>query len=153
MKVTLVGCVLLERQGKFLFLQQARGRRQPGRWGLPGGKPEPGETLFEATKREVREETGLAIELSGFVGMVRTGHTADPNLFVCFAGKLPNTEGEPELQLKAGEINAARWFSVAELQAGTFPLRAQPLATLAERFSQGQCYPLDLVQHEALYTD
>src|SRR5689334_14918415 len=88
MKATLVACVLLEHDGKYLLVQQARSRRQPGKWGAPGGKPDLGETLFEAARRETLEETGLKIELTGFIGLVRSGHRADPNLFVCFAGRL-----------------------------------------------------------------
>lgn len=32
----------------------------PGQWNGIGGKVEPGETVVEATKREIREETGIA---------------------------------------------------------------------------------------------
>ena len=50
--VTRGDAVLLVRRG-----------REPakGRWGLPGGAVEAGETLLEAVRREVREETGIAI--------------------------------------------------------------------------------------------
>jgi 8-oxo-dGTP pyrophosphatase MutT (NUDIX family) len=41
-----------------VLLQQ---RSDTGRWGLPGGSVELGETALEALKREVLEETGLVV--------------------------------------------------------------------------------------------
>lgn len=42
---------------------------QWGRWGLPGGALEKGESFSEAVKREVREETGFVIEVERFVAV------------------------------------------------------------------------------------
>jgi mutator protein MutT len=41
-----------------------------GRWSIPGGRVEPGETLAEAVVREVAEETGLESVCDEFVGWV-----------------------------------------------------------------------------------
>src|ERR1700730_18373363 len=45
-------------QGAILLVRQALGRRL---WTLPGGKVKRSESLKSALKREVREETGLAV--------------------------------------------------------------------------------------------
>ncbi|HEY3969392.1 MAG TPA: NUDIX domain-containing protein [Planctomycetaceae bacterium] len=51
------GQVLLER------------RSDCGWWGLPGGRVEPGESITEAAVREVFEETGLTVRITGLVGL------------------------------------------------------------------------------------
>ena len=152
MKATLVASVLLEHEKKYLFVQQARSRRQPGKWGPPGGKPDHdlGETLFEAAIRETFEETGLKVELTGLVGLIRSGHRQDPNLFVCFAGRLIDPSTASNLHLKEGEIMDGRWLTLAEIEAGAVSLRSTPFVTLVRRYQEGQVYPLELVQHEAI---
>ena len=46
------------------------GRTELGQWSLPKGSPEPGETLEQTALREVREETGLEIELVAPLGSI-----------------------------------------------------------------------------------
>ncbi|MDN8759557.1 NUDIX hydrolase, partial [Staphylococcus aureus] len=54
-----VYALIQDEAGNILLVHNTDG----GGWSLPGGKVEYGETLVEALKREVREETGLAIEV------------------------------------------------------------------------------------------
>jgi ADP-ribose pyrophosphatase YjhB (NUDIX family) len=44
-------------------------RSDNGLWGLPGGYVEPGESVVEATEREVLEETGCRIRVGRLVGV------------------------------------------------------------------------------------
>jgi mutator protein MutT len=55
---------LVDRQGRILMQHRdANAKTSPNQWGLPGGKIEPGETPDAAARREVLEETGLAVPL------------------------------------------------------------------------------------------
>lgn len=56
------------RDGHLLVVQRGRGVAT-GRWSLPGGRVEPGETLAAAVIRELREETGLDVEVGPLCGI------------------------------------------------------------------------------------
>ncbi len=53
--------VILEQQGEILLAKHKRGTLEY--WVLPGGTVEEGETVSRAGVREIREETGLAVEI------------------------------------------------------------------------------------------
>jgi ADP-ribose pyrophosphatase YjhB (NUDIX family) len=55
------------REGKILLVRRARNPAK-GVYTLPGGRVEFGEGLHAALKREIAEETGLAIEIIGLAG-------------------------------------------------------------------------------------
>jgi len=65
-----VGAVITDEHGRLLLIKRGH---EPGTglWSLPGGRIEPGETDAEALVREMREETGLAVEPGQLVGTVR----------------------------------------------------------------------------------
>lgn len=152
MKATIVACVILQYDNKYLLVQQARSRRVPGKWGPPGGKPlhEKGESFLQAARREAFEEIGRQVELTGFIGLVRSSHRENPNLFVCFGARLQNTTEYNKLKFKEGEISAGRWFTLAEIEEAVVPLRSEPLAVMYRRHSDGLIYPLEIIEHETL---
>ena len=63
-----IGVVVLA-SNKVLMIRRAKPPRQ-GQWSLPGGAQELGETVFDAARREVLEETGLDVEILGMVDVV-----------------------------------------------------------------------------------
>ncbi len=49
------------RQDTVLIARRPEGVHMGGLWEFPGGKREPGESIFDALKRELHEELGIAI--------------------------------------------------------------------------------------------
>lgn len=58
----LVVAGVIVRDSRFLAARRSETMAWAGFWEFPGGKVEPGETLAEALKRELREELSIAID-------------------------------------------------------------------------------------------
>ena len=71
-----VGAIVLD--GDRVLLVKRAHEPLKGEWSVPGGAVEVGETLEEAIRREVREETGLDIEVGPIVDVLdRIRHDPD----------------------------------------------------------------------------
>jgi 8-oxo-dGTP diphosphatase len=71
-EIAAVGAIAV-RDGALLLIRRGHAPSR-GRWSLPGGRVEPGESAHEALIREMAEETGLAVEVGELVGeVVRPG--------------------------------------------------------------------------------
>lgn len=67
-----VRAVIVDDEGQCLLVRRSLHNRSfVGTWEWPGGKAEVGEAVDEAVLREVREETGLEIALTGIAGVYR----------------------------------------------------------------------------------
>jgi 8-oxo-dGTP diphosphatase len=70
--VECAGAVVRDAQGRLLLVRRGR-EPAAGRWSLPGGRVEPGETTAAAAAREVGEETGLRVSVGALLATVVIG--------------------------------------------------------------------------------
>lgn len=90
-----VAALVTNDQGKILLV------KSPWRgWEYPGGLIEPGETFQEALHREIREESGVEVEVTGFVGICKNIERNIVNIdFTCryVSGELTPSEESTEV--------------------------------------------------------
>ncbi len=103
-------CALFIRGGRLLYVKRASEPKK-GYWDFPGGFLEPGETIEGATVRECREELGVKVEVTGFLGTwpsVYIGrHYRSTVLNVYVFCRLTMAKLKP-----ASDITEARWFPI-----------------------------------------
>ncbi len=66
-KVVCVGAVVVK-EDRVLFIRQAEGHEQAGKWSIPWGFVEPEETPDHAALRETLEESGIKATIDGLLG-------------------------------------------------------------------------------------
>ena len=103
-----------ESRGKILLTK----RTDNGRWCLPGGGMDPGESIEEACVREAYEETGLHVKVTRLVGVYTTPDLvveyADGNVIhpVALSFEATVTGGEMGLSDETTDVG---YFSVEEM--------------------------------------
>ena len=106
--------VIIPNEKGEILLQQ---RSDTLMWGLPGGLKELHETLIEAAKREVKEETCLDVEITGLQGVYMNpdmswfGHDHAEVICTMFIGKVVGGE------MKVGDDEGVdlKYFSLENL--------------------------------------
>lgn len=132
MRVRVTAVVVVD--GRVLLLKQDTGSGRS--WSLPGGKVDPGETVREALVREMREETGLDVEMGRLLYVC--DHPAAEMLHLTFEtrvlggrlGQIAGTDTRP--------IEAVEFVPVAELPEYGFTTRFRDL--VAEGFPGAGSY-------------
>ncbi|MCF6277054.1 MAG: NUDIX domain-containing protein [Candidatus Magasanikbacteria bacterium] len=108
--------IITNEQGEVLLCH----RNDYNLWNLPGGSLEKGETPWQCMIREAKEETGLDVEVSRFMGIYAKPHKDEiVFMFVCnvIGGKLTLNE----------EARDLRYFTLDSIPKNTVPKQVERL--------------------------
>jgi len=112
--VVAVGAIVIDK-GAILLVKRDR-EPAKGQWSLPGGRVEIGETLREALVREVREETGIDVDVDGLIGTAERVVRDDDGEIAFHYVILDYVCTPRSTELKAGDDAAdVRWVPVSEM--------------------------------------
>lgn len=97
-------------EGCLLMVQRAT---EPGRglWTIPGGRVEAGESLTDAVRREVREESGLEVDVGELAGVFEV--TGDPHYVILDYLAAPAGATDP---IPGDDAADVRWVPLAEVK-------------------------------------
>ncbi|KOY82103.1 NUDIX hydrolase [Lysinibacillus macroides] len=108
-----VSGVTVNQLGQWLVVKKAYSGLK-GRWSLPAGFVQAGETVDEAVIREIKEETGIDCKVSGLIGF-RTGVIRDEisdNMAIFYCQM---QDEQQQICIQENEILEAKWLYPQEL--------------------------------------
>ncbi len=108
--ILVVSCVILN-NAKVLMVQEGKNYIY-GLWNFPSGRLENNEGIVNAAIREVQEETGYKVTISGLTGIYNFfSETNTQVVMFNFIGEVV----EGDLKYDNEEIINAKWFSINEI--------------------------------------
>lgn len=142
LEVQVIVGVVIEKDGKYLLVQEAQEKCR-GKWNLPAGHLDPGETMADGAKREAKEETGCEVELTG---VCQIGSRVKEN--EVFASVIFTTElMREEIAFDPAEILDVKWFDYEGIVAMRSEIRNEGLLIGAiENVRNGLVAPMGIVE-------
>lgn len=105
--------VFVEAGDRILLLERQDHKTEPGRWGHPAGKVESGERVADAARRELFEETGIAVN-SEDLQFRCNAYVRYPEydfIFAMYGVKMP---AAPPVTIKSDEHKSFVWVTMPE---------------------------------------
>ena len=114
-RIDCVGAIVVDDDGRLLLVLRGQEPAR-GRWSVPGGRVEAGESDAEATAREVLEETAVEVRVGRLAGSVE--RDAPGGGVYVIRDYLCRLEEAGSTVVRAGDdADDAAWFTPAEVRA------------------------------------
>ena len=139
-KPSVTVAAVIERDGRFLLVEESiDGRRVLNQ---PAGHLDPGESLADACRREVMEETAHPFQPTGLVGIYRWTYPAKESTFLrfCFRGNVGAAEDRPLDK----EIVRLHWLTPEEIRAKRAQHRSPMVQRCVDDFLAGRSFALEV---------
>ncbi len=109
-----VTAAVIRKDRRLLIAQRPLGGRLGGLWEFPGGKLEPGETLPQCLRREIKEELGMRIKVGKPITSIEHAYTHFKITLHAFECEL--ISGKPQ----ALQVQDFKWVRMSELKKYAF---------------------------------
>lgn len=110
MKIKVVAGGILEKDGKFLLVQESQ-KICKGKWCIPAGGLDETESLIDGAKREIFEETGCKVEITGILEIVNEILEGINVVVFLFDTKIVNES----IKVDGTEILDVKWYTYEEI--------------------------------------
>jgi len=133
-KVIVVTACLIEKDGKFLLVQEKQPRAYK-LWNFPAGKLEADITLIENAKKEAKEETGFDVKIGNIVGIYEDFEKDSRNVII-FVFNASIIKGK--LKVPEDELIQAKWLTFEDIKKIKNKLRGNYIMKAIEQYKQGR---------------
>lgn len=136
----LVGAVVRV-DNRYLLVREAKASCR-GKWSVPGGHLKPGESIPDGAIREVKEETGHDIKLTGLYPLINCKSKHGTLILIPYKAESLGVHARPNPE----EITETGFFTRAEIDAMLNELRFPDfIPYLLDQAEQDNVFPLDIL--------
>ena len=114
-KILIVGANLVEKDGKYLLVQEAK-EYVRGKWNFPAGKMDFGEKITQTAVRECKEETGFDVELEYLIGIFKHSDIRENVQYDVMPFVFKSNIIDGKLKSQENELLDVKWFTKDEIE-------------------------------------
>lgn len=136
---------VIEQNGKYLLVEEIP-KGTAVKLNQPAGHLEPGESIVQACRREVLEETGYSFQPDALTGIYHWTCAENGTTYLRFTFSGQITDFDPARKLDTGIVRAT-WFSMEEILEKQAIHRTPLVIQCITDYLTEKNYPLDILKY------